>query len=109
MQEVLGAEARWSDGEYLSALLVDRVGYLAWMFARANFKDIPRRPPKPITRPGDIAAAAGEDASVNLQERQQVTSGSLSLEEMDRVIEKQTGAPRGIQVIEAHEAGEVND
>jgi hypothetical protein len=98
---VLGERALWSDTEHLLAAQADATRYLAWAFATVHFERVSKKPPKPIMRPGDISARDGEEATVNATERVTVVAASLSFEEMDRVIEAQTGRrplPVGMEV-----------
>ncbi len=91
MQEVLGAEGRWSDTEYLLAMTCDTLAHLDWMFAGVHAKNPPKKPPQPVRRPGDLSTRDGMTATVNLDERNQITAGSMTLEEMDAAIIRQTG------------------
>lgn len=95
-----GAEVAWGDSEHLAAMTVDALAHLNWTVATIAqafeiFRNVPKRPPAPVRRPTDIAAAA-ETARRNNDERTTFTGGSFSPEELDRIIERQTGAPRGI-------------
>lgn len=42
----------WSSTDHLLAHTVDALRYLTWLFAVVNFKDAPKKPPKPLERPG---------------------------------------------------------
>jgi hypothetical protein len=104
VQEIVGDEARWSDMEHLQAMTADSVAYLSWLFASGTiapsgkpvFKSVPKKPPKPIRRPGDIATATGEIGTVNRSEKTLIKAGSLTLDEMDAAIARQTGTRTGI-------------
>lgn len=89
---------RWSDTDHLLAFTVDALAHLNWTVARIGqaweiFKDVPKRPPKPVPRPTDGAPDDGEAVP---EDRKTYGGGSFSLEELDRIIEQQTGAPHGI-------------
>jgi hypothetical protein len=46
------AAQSWSADQMLLAALIDAVRQLCWMFAVANFKNVPKTPPEPVPRPG---------------------------------------------------------
>ncbi len=95
MQEVLGAEGAWSDTEYLLAMACDTLTHLDWMFAGVHAKNPPKRPPQPVRRPGDLSTRDGMTATANLDERNQIVAGSLTFEEIDAAIARQTGGEEG--------------
>lgn len=97
VQEVVGDDATWSDQEYLSALLVDSVTHLGWMFTQVHFKNPPRKPPPQVRRPGDRTTTKdGVTRTVNLSESTKFEAGSLSFAEMDAAIARQTGVVGGV-------------
>lgn len=96
MQAVLGEQVLWSDTDHLLALAVDWMSHLDWLVGSIVLKNAPKKPPQPVRRPTDIATAEGETGTRNLEGRETFKGGSLSLEELDRVIAAQTGAPNGI-------------
>lgn len=80
------------------------------MYARVHAKNPPSRPPRPVLRPGEFGLTTigtgdvpvvGMTAERNLAARERIVAGSLSFEEMDAAIERQTGARRGIEVANA--------
>lgn len=98
VQEILGDEARWGDSEYLLAMVADSLGHLGYMFARVHAKNAPKRPPDPIRRPGDVSKVSGVTLTRNLTERTVITTTSLSIEELDAAVARQTGTPIGVEV-----------
>jgi hypothetical protein len=88
---VIGEQALWTDDTHLAAEQADAMRYLAWMFATVHFERVSKQPPKPIPRPGDLVARPGEQATVNATERVTIVAASLSFEDMDRLVEAQTG------------------
>lgn len=90
-----GNAERWGDTENLLALVVDQLNFLTDIdgsLLRAWAPKARPKPPKPIPRPWDNDATV----EVGLSSRREFRGGSLSIEELDRLIEEQTGAPHGI-------------
>jgi hypothetical protein len=82
-----GPEVRWGDGEYLMAMAVDLLAQLNHSYAMVHAeKGHKPKAPARVPRPTDV----------NGVEKPKIVGGSMSLEELDRVIEAQTGAPHGI-------------
>lgn len=75
------------------ALAVDWMSHIDYVLTVVNSKKGkgPSRPPTPIKRPGDVSTSADSIGTVNLETGEVIKGGSLTLEEMDRVIEIQTG------------------
>jgi len=96
VQEIRGEDARWSDSEYLMAMIGDSVAHLGWMFARVNAKNAPKRPPQPIRRPGDVSNVPGLSVNLNISERTSIVVGALFIDELDVAVANQTGAAQGI-------------
>ncbi len=101
VQAILGDEARWGDTEYLLALVADTLAHHGWMYGSVHFKNMPKRPPLPVRRPGDVSTVPGVTLTRNLTERTTVTAGSLTLDEMRAAVARQTGTPNGVEVIDA--------
>jgi hypothetical protein len=99
VQAVVGDDARWSDTEHLLALVGDSLAHLGWMFARVNFKGIPKKPPQHIRRPGDVSKVEGVTITRNVTEKTTITAGSLTFAELDAVIAEQTGTAKGIEEV----------
>ena len=95
---MLGPTTEWSDTDYLLAMIADSLAQANFMFAGVHAKNPPKRPPQPVRRPGDVSTVDGVTLERNLSEPTTVTAGSLTLAELDAVIEAQTGTPRGIAV-----------
>jgi hypothetical protein len=98
VQEILGDEARWSDTEHLLALAVDSMRSLNWLYSHGSraFKGVPKKPPDPVRRPGDVSQVDGMTLTRNVSEKTQVTAGSLTLADLDAAIARQTGTRSGI-------------
>ena len=50
----------WSTSDYLTAQMVDALNYLVWAKSADAHSKHPKRQPKPIPRPGMIAAQQGQ-------------------------------------------------
>lgn len=89
---MLGHEAAWGDVEYLLAYIADAISHHAWLTSAQVLKNPSKKPPKPLPRPGVVHGKNGETMTINVQQREQITSGkSLSFAEMDAAIARQTG------------------
>lgn len=88
---VVGPEHPWQDSEYLLAAMADGINHLGWMFGRVNFKDVPKKPPKRIPRPGAPADDPDIEVTVNLTSRQVIKASSITIAEMDEIVARQTG------------------
>jgi hypothetical protein len=99
-QEANGPAALWSDSEHLMAMVVDAVTMLDYHFLKAWMKDPPKKPPEPVKRPVELrrsdAQTLPQGTVVNLQKKEQIKGGSMDIDELNRLIEQQTGAPMGI-------------
>lgn len=88
-------QAMWPDGNYLLALIVDGIAGTNYLLRSApHFKNPPKKPPAPIWRPGDRKGIADDGGMV------------ARYEAVMKIIEAQTGAPRGIAPAEEVTVGD---
>jgi hypothetical protein len=92
---MIGEVHPWDDSDYLLARIADSVAHLGWMFAGVHAKNAPKKPPDPVPRPGDKRVGS-MTVTINQSERSTYVAASLTFEELQEAVERQTGAPRGI-------------